>query len=342
MRSGFIAAVLAGLAAAQITTICSDQKTLPLLEGKGDIYACDTDCPDGFACEKEEGDEVGVCCPNLKELSELYGDQNETAKVDFQKAAVHKNVEEKDKKEIRRSPGRAQRVPLPLAPQPSPLPLSSSSLLSQPTTSTPSDQPQKPTGIICERQKFKTTCESNGFIKSTQFVLRWYVQNGKCHSYPFGFCPGTRVDHDRTMRTKDDCELLCLTPEEFRHSDLFDFLATAEGAITQQPEFEALDELPSNEAAVELETATQILEEQKAEKTLEKFKNPDACVQFLPFKAMCHKTMRPSHFTVRWVVLNGKCESYPYGYCPEEYDPEVLILSTKEQCEAFCSHELKP
>jgi hypothetical protein len=31
---------------------------------------------------------------------------------------------------------------------------------------------------------------------------------------------------DKTLRTKDDCEALCLTSAEFQHSDLYKFLST--------------------------------------------------------------------------------------------------------------------
>uniref|UniRef100_A0A1I7SA01 BPTI/Kunitz inhibitor domain-containing protein n=1 Tax=Bursaphelenchus xylophilus TaxID=6326 RepID=A0A1I7SA01_BURXY len=247
------------------SSLCADGKSLPLLVGKGDIYACARECPDGFACEKEDSDEVGVCCPNLQHLSELYGgEHNESAKVDFQKSAQQKSGGEKDEKEIRRAPGRAQRVLLNHEP---------SHDVIAPPSALPLPIPPPNPGVLCERQKFKTTCEVKGFVKATQFVVRWYVQNGKCHSYPYGFCPGTRVENDFTLRTKDDCELLCLTPAEFRHSDLFDFLATADGAVTQQPEFESLDELPGNDLGVDLEVKTEVIPSNDAEQVLQT-KNP--------------------------------------------------------------------
>lgn len=58
----------------------------------------------------------------------------------------------------------------------------------------------------CKRQKFENNCSSK---KEIQIVLRWYVKNGVCHSYPYIFCQGTTVKEDRTMRTKEECEAYC-------------------------------------------------------------------------------------------------------------------------------------
>uniref|UniRef100_A0AC34FDW5 BPTI/Kunitz inhibitor domain-containing protein n=1 Tax=Panagrolaimus sp. ES5 TaxID=591445 RepID=A0AC34FDW5_9BILA len=47
--------------------------------------------------------------------------------------------------------------------------------------------------------------------KKTQIVLRWFAKNGECCSYPYGYCPGTLVKDDITLRTKEECELYCLS-----------------------------------------------------------------------------------------------------------------------------------
>ena len=61
--------------------VCTDGKG-PLLEA-GDIFNCDRGCPDGFFCEfphpTRRQPEFGICCPNLRRLYELYGnDRDET------------------------------------------------------------------------------------------------------------------------------------------------------------------------------------------------------------------------------------------------------------------------
>jgi len=60
----------------------------------------------------------------------------------------------------------------------------------------------------CTKIPFKKEC-STGF--PSQLVLRWYLKDGKCCSYPFGHCKG----EDDTLtnpgiRTKADCESICI------------------------------------------------------------------------------------------------------------------------------------
>uniref|UniRef100_A0A914Z9R1 Uncharacterized protein n=1 Tax=Panagrolaimus superbus TaxID=310955 RepID=A0A914Z9R1_9BILA len=53
--------------------ICKDGKG-PLLEGEDSPFPCADECPDGFICEHPIEDEpLGICCPNLDILYELYG-----------------------------------------------------------------------------------------------------------------------------------------------------------------------------------------------------------------------------------------------------------------------------
>uniref|UniRef100_A0AC34FDG7 Uncharacterized protein n=1 Tax=Panagrolaimus sp. ES5 TaxID=591445 RepID=A0AC34FDG7_9BILA len=53
--------------------VCKDGKG-PLLEGEDSPFPCADECPDGFVCEHPiEGEALGICCPNLDVLYELYG-----------------------------------------------------------------------------------------------------------------------------------------------------------------------------------------------------------------------------------------------------------------------------
>ena len=56
--------------------ICKDGKG-PLLEGEGSPFPCAGECPEGFECEHPlEGEALGICCPNLEVLYDLYGKNN--------------------------------------------------------------------------------------------------------------------------------------------------------------------------------------------------------------------------------------------------------------------------
>ncbi|KRZ79519.1 hypothetical protein T10_2489, partial [Trichinella papuae] len=61
----------------------------------------------------------------------------------------------------------------------------------------------------CQRQAYKEFC-SNG-LKS-QFVWRWYVEDGECRTYPHGYCAGEEeVNHiDKTIRYRKDCIAHCI------------------------------------------------------------------------------------------------------------------------------------
>ncbi|KAL3112967.1 hypothetical protein niasHT_013432 [Heterodera trifolii] len=59
----------------------------------------------------------------------------------------------------------------------------------------------------CRRQKLELFCEDRR--RQTQFVLRWYAKDRVCVSYPWGYCAGKPVASDPTIRTREECEMLC-------------------------------------------------------------------------------------------------------------------------------------
>ncbi|KAK6753411.1 hypothetical protein RB195_012790 [Necator americanus] len=65
----------------------------------------------------------------------------------------------------------------------------------------------------CKRQPFRGRCPSkNGESpKRSQFVLRYYMRNGECVSYPYGHCPndGSEI---QLYRYKEECEDACINP----------------------------------------------------------------------------------------------------------------------------------
>ncbi|KRY37776.1 hypothetical protein T01_13926 [Trichinella spiralis] len=61
----------------------------------------------------------------------------------------------------------------------------------------------------CQRQAYKEFCSTG--LKS-QFVWRWYVENGECHTYPYGYCAGEEEANgvDKTIRYRKDCIAHCI------------------------------------------------------------------------------------------------------------------------------------
>ncbi|ULT92782.1 hypothetical protein L3Y34_010106 [Caenorhabditis briggsae] len=64
----------------------------------------------------------------------------------------------------------------------------------------------------CKRQPFRGRCPSqNGETpKRSQFVLRYYLRNGECVSYPYGHC-ATDPSEPNLYRYKEECEDACIS-----------------------------------------------------------------------------------------------------------------------------------
>ncbi|WKY11925.1 hypothetical protein Q1695_003474 [Nippostrongylus brasiliensis] len=65
----------------------------------------------------------------------------------------------------------------------------------------------------CKRQPFRGRCPSkNGESpKRSQFVLRYYMRNGECVSYPYGHCASDDTE-PQLYRYKEECEDACINP----------------------------------------------------------------------------------------------------------------------------------
>nr|CAD2194969.1 unnamed protein product [Meloidogyne enterolobii] len=72
-----------------------------------------------------------------------------------------------------------------------------------------SDSPQT-TLDPCRRQPFRGRCPpgQNGVQMRSQFVLRYYLRNGECISYPYGHCVNDESE-PRLFRYKEECEDAC-------------------------------------------------------------------------------------------------------------------------------------
>nr|CAD2164986.1 unnamed protein product [Meloidogyne enterolobii] len=62
----------------------------------------------------------------------------------------------------------------------------------------------------CRRQPFRGRCPpgQNGVQMRSQFVLRYYLRNGECISYPYGHCVNDESE-PRLFRYKEECEDAC-------------------------------------------------------------------------------------------------------------------------------------
>ncbi|KFD54798.1 hypothetical protein M514_04232 [Trichuris suis] len=68
------------------------------------------------------------------------------------------------------------------------------------------------TQYTCRRQLYKEVCATG--LKS-QFVWRWYLEDGECRTYPYGYCVGEDdVGVDQALRYQEDCETYCIRKEK--------------------------------------------------------------------------------------------------------------------------------
>ncbi|EPB71358.1 Kunitz/Bovine pancreatic trypsin inhibitor domain protein [Ancylostoma ceylanicum] len=65
----------------------------------------------------------------------------------------------------------------------------------------------------CKRQPFRGRCPSKDgeTPKRSQFVLRYYMRNGECVSYPYGHCASDETE-PQLYRYKEECEDACINP----------------------------------------------------------------------------------------------------------------------------------
>uniref|UniRef100_A0A914C482 BPTI/Kunitz inhibitor domain-containing protein n=1 Tax=Acrobeloides nanus TaxID=290746 RepID=A0A914C482_9BILA len=237
------------------------------------------------------------------------------------------------------------------------------------------ETPMKPLadfGYTCRREKFEIKCK-NGTV-DTQIVLRWFVKDDMCCSYPYGFCPGETIMADRTIRSKEECESLCLRDGIGFQSEELDGIMKELDSQKKFPS-ESIESAEKNkslhieaaksadnksETGIDVSNNTQSQNQTSAENGNENFdgnvkKNAAAlihggnfamsvegkkpgpkksCIRE-HFRAMCPDGM-PSQFTIRWFVKGGMCCAYPYGYCHGESVYEEEVIRTKDECDAYC------
>uniref|UniRef100_A0A0N5BFF6 Kunitz/Bovine pancreatic trypsin inhibitor domain protein n=1 Tax=Strongyloides papillosus TaxID=174720 RepID=A0A0N5BFF6_STREA len=67
----------------------------------------------------------------------------------------------------------------------------------------------------CKRQPFRGRCpvSGNGIQARSQFVLRYYLRNGECVSYPYGHCANDE-NEPKLFRYKEECQEACIGKRE--------------------------------------------------------------------------------------------------------------------------------
>ncbi|KAI1722806.1 kunitz/Bovine pancreatic trypsin inhibitor domain-containing protein [Ditylenchus destructor] len=71
----------------------------------------------------------------------------------------------------------------------------------------------------CKRQPFRGRCPPTGSSTAqtrSQFVLRYYLRNGECVSYPYGHCANDD-NEPKLFRYKEECEDACLGTSDTRN-----------------------------------------------------------------------------------------------------------------------------
>jgi len=183
--------------------------------------------------------------------------------------------------------------------------------------------------LSCERQPFKKLCSATQSIP--QFTLRYYLKDGMCCSYPWGYCPGDEISKETSIRTKAACEAVCVRGEPSG-------VAKGGGPIGGQgaggagqpgatpgagtpgagtpgagtPGSQGGGGTPGTAAPVQ-----------------------KSCAR-LPYKSQCQITQSVAQFTLRWYVRDNMCCSYPWGYCPGDEIVKEAAIRTKEECEQTC------
>uniref|UniRef100_A0A1I7X3M9 BPTI/Kunitz inhibitor domain-containing protein n=1 Tax=Heterorhabditis bacteriophora TaxID=37862 RepID=A0A1I7X3M9_HETBA len=106
----------------------------------------------------------------------------------------------------------------------------------------------------CKRQPFRGRCPSkNGETpKRSQFVLRYYMRNGECVSYPYGHCSSDDGE-PQLHRYKEECEDACINPPPANLGFPKAFIDQTYGTVGPLPN---LNEL--TEAAAEMVETTSI------------------------------------------------------------------------------------
>ncbi|CAB3397206.1 unnamed protein product [Caenorhabditis bovis] len=169
-------------------------------------------------------------------------------------------------------------------------------------------------------------------------------------SRPFAIEPPTDLIH--IIDTPSDVHIL----RRNIHDDDQDQLLTVTDSVPSPPATvttETLTVLDGNETegSGAQDDGREILEDEKTEKEKEEVRRSlksieNSFEQFYKQQkelAICSKTDyrfrcpsgKPSQFVYRWELVDGKCQSFPYGYCWQESNH--AHPRTRLECELFCA-----
>uniref|UniRef100_A0A0K0EUG5 BPTI/Kunitz inhibitor domain-containing protein n=1 Tax=Strongyloides venezuelensis TaxID=75913 RepID=A0A0K0EUG5_STRVS len=220
----------------------------------------------------------------------------------------------------------------------------------------------------CDRQPITYTC--NNGTDFTQLVARWYAKDNQCHIYTWSFCPGDTIAMDKTLRSKEECEEICLKRghkiknnsilkgrQSFDKND--NNIIDEINNITNQNYSKNFGSTDIDEIIkmMTIEDRAKLLENQKtfASKIIsndslggnffnsqetETFRigdlsNKFICVRPDSFVHICSDGF-PSQLTLRWFVYENQCMTFPYGYCHGDRVTDEAFAKTKKECESHC------
>ncbi|CEF62917.1 Hypothetical protein SRAE_1000118400 [Strongyloides ratti] len=220
----------------------------------------------------------------------------------------------------------------------------------------------------CERHSLNYTC-NNGTVL-TQFVTRWYAKDNQCHTYTYSFCPGDTISMDKSLRSKEECEEICLKKGQKINSNMPLKIVQS----IEKNDNNIIDEITNNTSqklqknfdltdideiikTMTIEDRTKLLTNQKtyASKIINEensknnlFNSQDTeifqihdnleqfiCVRPDTFAHICPDGF-PSQLTLRWFVYENQCITFPYGYCHGDRVTEEAFAKTKKECEYHC------
>uniref|UniRef100_A0A0N5BK75 BPTI/Kunitz inhibitor domain-containing protein n=1 Tax=Strongyloides papillosus TaxID=174720 RepID=A0A0N5BK75_STREA len=220
----------------------------------------------------------------------------------------------------------------------------------------------------CDRQPITYTC--NNGTDFTQLVARWYAKDNQCHIYTWSFCPGDTIAMDKTLRSREECEDICLkrgqkisNNSSLKGKQSFDkndnnIIDEINNIVNQNftKNFGSTD-IDEIIKMMTIEDRAKLLENQKtfASKTINNdssgnnffnsqeteifrindLSNKFICVRPDSFIHICSDGF-PSQLTLRWFVYENQCMTFPYGYCHGDRVTDEVFAKTKKECESHC------
>ncbi|KAE9554337.1 hypothetical protein FO519_002447 [Halicephalobus sp. NKZ332] len=320
-------------------SLCKDGKG-PLLEGPGEPFPCSKECPDGFECEFPTSEKtLGICCPNLELLYQLYGKDDE-------------NPEEDKASERNRGPGKNETTEKSqnLGDK------ASRRVVSEESKNLGDKVPEKNKKLeekVSEGNKTSGESENSGkdkvsgdkpvtnrtnipkevpdLLESTnkKEKIEKLDQEKPFHEEPKEVSPDRgllRLVKNKELRlSKETLPIHRVLKDSDNEYNIPNSINTVKEEVTD---------------STTVPTTVSTTAPQKSSKsgsrlgTKAEFVSDFSCKR-QKFENTC-SSKKEAQIVLRWYVKNGICEFYPYFFCQGKTIKEDKTLRTKEECEAYC------